>query len=1040
MTERQLRCCANFRGHLRTIQKRKVSTNCDGFDVELRHLLELDRRVRSNVDEFYTASKGSSEAKNRFPEVKPNEGTMVRLHHCPQYGDGTYINANYIDARKVMGVPFVYIAAQAPLRNTVLDFWRMIHENHIHFIVMLCAAQEAGMEKSATYWPALHEEYDFGPFSVCNESENYQNESVYRTLTLRCPTEPKRSILQMQHTAWPDQGVPQASAPLMKFIQTIGASPRSLEAPILVHCSGGVGRTGVFIALHVALAQFQLEHEEISIFRIVRFLKLCRSGMVHRKDQYVFLYYATQREMDRMILSAETGTNVLDLLPPEHRGPATAETTHTWTRIRANVTFPERHRAARRDETVSPGRDPPRHRRHAAEPRPRRDVNQDMAMMRTYLRRRHLLDDKAISGQRKSSLKRLAAVEYESEASNGLFTLEYLVQRLLPSLLSSSALPAACPFFVFLFLGSVFPFPFSSRTMTYKLARSTTETRHTEYLDGRRSLSATDETAHTRCFLMQQRDGAVAQIAGYGARTAPFLSTCTGGTTGFSFVAPAVKYASERPVRLAGAPRMEHPWAAAPVLSFAVEDRGEYAVCHQRGAVRLYDVREWVQPGCRGPPADLLSLSAHRIRDRRPGLGGPVSFGFSTVLFPDTTLHLLCGYHRAPMVDMFDLECVDEDTSDAARSFSLQGRGMGGGSPHPSCLAALAAPSAIAGLSDGGTLLLDPRVAAPVPGTGFHCRGGNTAVVLGQRVPLERRPSTAAVMSLAVVAQGGAPLLLSGSRDGTLALWDLRQLAHPVAAELHTGAITGIAHAGGAPHAAPVAVYGSRAVVGTSCGRIMEYAIGPTSLMQLGEYDAADAGLSDATSSIPSTRVALNAAGSLALLPHATHNAVMLLRRCSSPFSSATAAQREPFRAPGDRLEPPPGSQPRRFGSGAPVLPPGDPLFEGLHTLKLNEMAAPPCAGVRRWLAGSLAPRLGGDSDNACGPPLDSPSSFQTFYVLLLLHTHTHSLSLSLFIHCIINTVVVAVTLNTFGLHGYCSSRTIVFQLFFVVLLCQRCS
>lgn len=409
MSEAQLSICAKFRGHLRHIQKR-TSSNCDGFDLELQELYELDRRVRSNVDEFYTGSKGSSEAKNRFPDVKPNEGTMVRLHRSP-HGDGTYINANYVDARKIMGVPFVYIAAQAPLYNTVLDFWRMIYENNVYFVVMLCATQESGLEKSSIYWPALHEEYDFGPFTVCNESENYQNESVYRTLTLRCDNAPRRTILHMQHTAWPDQSVPQASAPLMKMIQTIGASPKSLEAPILVHCSGGVGRTGVFIALHIALAQFQFEYDDISILRIVRFLKMCRSGMVHRKDQYVFLYYATQREMDRMILSAETGENVMDLLPPEHHGTTATRNTHAWPRIRANVEFPSKRehqveRLSREADKVETDTN-----RQKKRQRRQRDVNLDMAFMRTFLRRRRILDDMKPSHRR--SLSRLAAEEIQ---------------------------------------------------------------------------------------------------------------------------------------------------------------------------------------------------------------------------------------------------------------------------------------------------------------------------------------------------------------------------------------------------------------------------------------------------------------------------------------------------------------------------------------------------------------------------------------------------------------------------------------------------
>lgn len=397
MSEKQISCCSKFRGHLRSLQKR-TSSNCDGFDIELRFLREIDRRVKSNIDEFYTASKGSSEAKNRFPFVKPNESTMVRLYHSKMGSESSYINANYIDAREIMKVPFVYIAAQAPLQNTVIDFWQMIYQNNVFFIVMLCDTNEAGKEKSAVYWPVLHDVFDFGLFRVRNESENYQNESVYRTLTIESERYPKRSILHMQHTAWPDEGVPQASAPLMKMFQTIGKSKKSLEAPILVHCSGGVGRTGVFIALHIALAQFQLEFEEIYLSNIVRFLKLCRSGMVHRKDQYVFLYYAVQREMERMVLSTKAGVNMLDLLPREEGNIAAVQNqTHSWTRLgNLKVKFPKKTEAS--GASVRSSSPPiintsmPRHHPTKSEEHAGRDVHLDMAVMRAYLRRREVLE------------------------------------------------------------------------------------------------------------------------------------------------------------------------------------------------------------------------------------------------------------------------------------------------------------------------------------------------------------------------------------------------------------------------------------------------------------------------------------------------------------------------------------------------------------------------------------------------------------------------------------------------------------------------
>ncbi|KPI90607.1 putative Tyrosine specific protein phosphatase [Leptomonas seymouri] len=315
MSEEQLKEKQRFDAHLRQLSERVYPAVEDGFDRELAKLRRVDEDVRSNLDEFYTASLGSSMAKNRFADVKPNEGTIVRLREASASGDGTYINANYIDAREKFNVPFVYIATQAPMKNTVLDFWRMVYENDCAYIVMLCAVKENGKGKSETYWPPRGEMYDMGLVSVTVVAENVRQDSVHRRILLRSVCGDEKEVYQMQYVAWPDQSVPQSSATLMEMIQTIAKSPHSTRSPIIVHCSGGVGRTGVFIGMHIALAQFQLGQASISIPRIVRFMKSCRSGMVRRKDQYLFLYYAVQREMERMILSSKTGINLLDGRP-----------------------------------------------------------------------------------------------------------------------------------------------------------------------------------------------------------------------------------------------------------------------------------------------------------------------------------------------------------------------------------------------------------------------------------------------------------------------------------------------------------------------------------------------------------------------------------------------------------------------------------------------------------------------------------------------------------------------------------------------------
>lgn len=313
MSRHQRQLATTLREHLRSLSAKDPSSNRDGFDAEMNELQMVDYRTQNNPDAFVTASLAPNMPKNRFAEVRANEATRVRLQTLSGGDDGPYINANYVDAREMFDVPFTYIATQAPLPATVFDFWRMVFENHVFFIIMLCDAVEEGKIKSEVYWPSEGKVLDFGVLQVKSLSERRDSGLVSRSLLLRTPRGEEQRVSHMQYIGWPDQGIPETSAPLMRMIQNMGKSKFSVQAPIVVHCSGGIGRTGVFIALHVALAHFQMERRDIDIRRIVHDLKLCRTGMVQRRDQYVFLYYAVLREMNRMILSTESGVDLLDL-------------------------------------------------------------------------------------------------------------------------------------------------------------------------------------------------------------------------------------------------------------------------------------------------------------------------------------------------------------------------------------------------------------------------------------------------------------------------------------------------------------------------------------------------------------------------------------------------------------------------------------------------------------------------------------------------------------------------------------------------------
>ena len=66
--------------------------------------------------------------------------------------------------------------------RTVDDFWYMVWQEKVQFIVMLANLVEEGKKKCACYWPeAVNESGEFGPFTVKLLEERTLRHVVTRT-------------------------------------------------------------------------------------------------------------------------------------------------------------------------------------------------------------------------------------------------------------------------------------------------------------------------------------------------------------------------------------------------------------------------------------------------------------------------------------------------------------------------------------------------------------------------------------------------------------------------------------------------------------------------------------------------------------------------------------------------------------------------------------------------------------------------------------------------------------------------------------------
>ncbi|XP_071952997.1 receptor-type tyrosine-protein phosphatase F-like isoform X1 [Antedon mediterranea] len=270
--------------------------------------LELEfRRVTQIPNTHLTQKDGTLEpnkAKNRLLQVIPYDINRVKLQRLIGKEHSDYINASYIDGYEYKAM---YIATQAPTKETTGDFWRMVWDERTACIIMMTDLEENGREKCFQYWPEDNTPvvHDTIAVQVKEEREIEGSEYIIREFQV---TNTKvdialggesRSVFQYHYVGWPPSSVPNSGTGLVDLIGKVHKYQESIHStfPIVVHCSGGAGRTGVFIALSIMLERVKAEGL-IDVFQTVRTLRQQRPHMVQNFEQYGFCYHAVREYMD----------------------------------------------------------------------------------------------------------------------------------------------------------------------------------------------------------------------------------------------------------------------------------------------------------------------------------------------------------------------------------------------------------------------------------------------------------------------------------------------------------------------------------------------------------------------------------------------------------------------------------------------------------------------------------------------------------------------------------------------------------------------
>ncbi|KAI6192927.1 Receptor-type tyrosine-protein phosphatase S [Aphelenchoides fujianensis] len=259
-------------------------------------------------------------ARNRYKDVLCADRERVVLAPSGP-GMPDYIHANHVrgpplnpeqhfictQARTAVSSLLKPLRLQGPTAATTPDFWRMVRQENVQAIVMLCETRELGKEKCSQYWPLYDDEvmrFDAIGLSVVNRGRFVHSPGVVTSvLEVRDAKHADREPLTVFHHQMEDVARPRGARPRRR---------RPPAAPVGARLSAEVGGRHPLLgghrphgnrsfspsllprALQVMAAEMGIQaliaNRPLDMIALVRTLRQKRMHCIQTDLQFVFLY------------------------------------------------------------------------------------------------------------------------------------------------------------------------------------------------------------------------------------------------------------------------------------------------------------------------------------------------------------------------------------------------------------------------------------------------------------------------------------------------------------------------------------------------------------------------------------------------------------------------------------------------------------------------------------------------------------------------------------------------------------------------------
>lgn len=250
----------------------------------------LDNQVNHIVYTHEASDRNPDKCRNT--RVKCRDSTRVVLRY-PMDVKNNFIHANYVQGGSLFNK---FIITQAPMDNTIGDFWRMIWQEEAPYIFMLISRKDPS--RCASYWPRKKgSSVKYHGLEIINEGiENFRS-PLFRVTYLRIVGPDDGKELRVEHWQGDMNNSDNVAAPLQLL-----RLARNCSKPTVVHCHLGISRSAALVAIEICIASMLKgpSYKHVAQ-KAVHLLRSQRPFSVESPMQYIYIHRVLHHFMQPLV-------------------------------------------------------------------------------------------------------------------------------------------------------------------------------------------------------------------------------------------------------------------------------------------------------------------------------------------------------------------------------------------------------------------------------------------------------------------------------------------------------------------------------------------------------------------------------------------------------------------------------------------------------------------------------------------------------------------------------------------------------------------